>query len=1214
MNKRKRRFLIFTGAATLFILGWVFILLLLLPTLVNLEGVRKRITIEASRQLGGEVEIEELKVAYLPTPHIDIVEGKFVIPKKVEFSSKSLSLYPRIMPLFHKKVELKRVSLDSPLIVVHLKKRSPEEKAPPLEEKIGVALSLLAKRLPSLKVEIHGGELSLVSPDEAKAPIWMRGITGHIVYGFNRLKVSLKFSSSLSQEISLKSDLDIEKIEGTLKLALIYFKPHKLALLLMRRTPLNPVDSNINLTLNAHLHGLKEMEVAFHGDVPCLAFQPEGKRKMIMECGQLKGSLKRSEHKLKVSLDALELRYPGLKLSGWLEIDASKEHPQAALQVKGEDVNVKSVREVALNFLGEDKTVRKIFRIVRGGMAKEITYTFQGKKLKGAGKLNNILIRGELQQGTVVIPNNLLTVEQAGGEVEISKGTLRGKNLVGNVGKAHGSEGSLVLGLRGKEAPFHLEMKVKTDLDMVPDILKKFVKHRGFLRELALFKDVKGKAIGRLILGETINSIQPLIDLDHFAISSAYARIPYSVRITSGSFHYQKEYVSCENVIGKLGNSRFEKLTARLALSSPMTLKVDSMSGVLVMDELYPWLFSYKVISDVLKDFKGLKGRVMLSGLKMKGPLFRPAQWKFSLKGEVSDVKLDYSFFPDILKVKRGKINVDEVNLSFHQCDATVLDSSLMASGVLNDYIKGLKGIELKMDGRAHAKLAQWVYKLTDLSQEYRLKAPFDVKGGYLKYNSKETTFKGDLSLGERGSLSVDLGISPNMVQARRIIISNKEERCRLGVSVSPHMLKLSFKGKISRATLDGMLEKNLILKGWASGDFSLHMDLEAPGNSKAWGTLKVEGLEYLWGLKMPVMIERAAVNAQEKHIELGSFSISSKESSIGGSGSLDFSSERYLINLDAFSPYLAWADIESILLGESSSEKGKDAKIGGVIKLRALKFRYKDFVWDAIHAKLYLKDGEYRVVVDKADLCGMSTPGMVKYANGELSLSFSVKTADGDMDNTLTCFFEQKGLIEGKYSLDGQLYARGKEEPLAEHSKGKFHLYAEKGRIYRFNILSKILSVLNLMEISRGKVPDLTKEGFSYEKMEGEAVLKNGIIFIKEGVIDGSPMKIFTQGKVDAIKEELDLTVLVAPFKTVDVILRNIPLLGRVLTGKSGTFISVPLSVKGNWKDPKVIPIPPKAVGSGLLGIMKRTLELPVEVIKPVIPKETPPEKLHEE
>jgi hypothetical protein len=76
-------------------------------------------------------------------------------------------------------------------------------------------------------------------------------------------------------------------------------------------------------------------------------------------------------------------------------------------------------------------------------------------------------------------------------------------------------------------------------------------------------------------------------------------------------------------------------------------------------------------------------------------------------------------------------------------------------------------------------------------------------------------------------------------------------------------------------------------------------------------------------------------------------------------------------------------------------------------------------------------------------------------------------------------------------------------------------------------------------------------------------------------------------------------MTVLVAPLKTVDSVITRIPLVGDIL---GGSLISIPVSVKGDLKKPDVTILPPAAVGEGLLGIMQRTLELPVQVIQPFI------------
>ena len=104
----------------------------------------------------------------------------------------------------------------------------------------------------------------------------------------------------------------------------------------------------------------------------------------------------------------------------------------------------------------------------------------------------------------------------------------------------------------------------------------------------------------------------------------------------------------------------------------------------------------------------------------------------------------------------------------------------------------------------------------------------------------------------------------------------------------------------------------------------------------------------------------------------------------------------------------------------------------------------------------------------------------------------------------------------------------------------------------------------------------------------------------MKECSIDGVSMGIACEGNIDFAEKKMDLTVLVAPFKTVDRIVDIIPLVGHVLGGK---LISIPFRAKGDLKDPDVTPLPPMAVGSGVLGILERTLKLPITIIQPIFP-----------
>jgi hypothetical protein len=95
--------------------------------------------------------------------------------------------------------------------------------------------------------------------------------------------------------------------------------------------------------------------------------------------------------------------------------------------------------------------------------------------------------------------------------------------------------------------------------------------------------------------------------------------------------------------------------------------------------------------------------------------------------------------------------------------------------------------------------------------------------------------------------------------------------------------------------------------------------------------------------------------------------------------------------------------------------------------------------------------------------------------------------------------------------------------------------------------------------------------------------------------------MKIFSEGDVDLMDKELDLRVAVAPLKTVDFVVNKIPLVSYIL---GGSLVSITMSIKGDWADPTVSPLSTaSAIGSGLLGIIERTVKLPVKLVEPLAP-----------
>ena len=101
---------------------------------------------------------------------------------------------------------------------------------------------------------------------------------------------------------------------------------------------------------------------------------------------------------------------------------------------------------------------------------------------------------------------------------------------------------------------------------------------------------------------------------------------------------------------------------------------------------------------------------------------------------------------------------------------------------------------------------------------------------------------------------------------------------------------------------------------------------------------------------------------------------------------------------------------------------------------------------------------------------------------------------------------------------------------------------------------------------------------------------------------MNSSAMDLAFRGDMDALNDRMDLMMLASPFTITDRLIRLIPVAGYIL---GGTLISVPVKVDGPMADPKVRILPLSEIGSGIWGMMKRTLETPVKIMEPFVGEE---------
>lgn len=189
--------------------------------------------------------------------------------------------------------------------------------------------------------------------------------------------------------------------------------------------------------------------------------------------------------------------------------------------------------------------------------------------------------------------------------------------------------------------------------------------------------------------------------------------------------------------------------------------------------------------------------------------------------------------------------------------------------------------------------------------------------------------------------------------------------------------------------------------------------------------------------------------------------------------------------------------------------------------------------------------------------------------------------------------------IVTGTLSLQADVTARGATmADLRKSLLGHATLRFDDGKMRKFNVLSKVFSILNVSQLLKFQLPDMVKDGMPYSRITGTFAMSDGVISTEDLFIDSNAMNISTVGKIDLVREELAVTVGVQPLQTVDKVVNRIPIVGWILTGKEKHFITTYFEAKGKISNPTVTAIPVKSMSRGVFDIFKRVFQLPAKLI----------------
>ena len=230
-------------------------------------------------------------------------------------------------------------------------------------------------------------------------------------------------------------------------------------------------------------------------------------------------------------------------------------------------------------------------------------------------------------------------------------------------------------------------------------------------------------------------------------------------------------------------------------------------------------------------------------------------------------------------------------------------------------------------------------------------------------------------------------------------------------------------------------------------------------------------------------------------------------------------------------------------------------------------------------------RDGKAWLKFLKADFCNVI--GKIYYKRDEKKQWFFIKVpeTEGELLKLTACLYRgnlKRVSLEGSYHLKGFLYGEGKTD-FTEKNFGTFSLSARNGYIYRAPLLARILAFLSPIDLFKGKIPRLGSEALQYDKFQIKSFIYNSRIMFNKIFLSASGFRLFGEGEYDIKKDRLNLTFYASPFKTIDVIVENIPFIGKKILGKEKMLIFFPLKVSGTRKKISIIPLHPISLGKGI-------------------------------
>lgn len=940
------------------------------------------------------------------------------------------------------------------------------------------------------------------------------------------------------------------------------------------------------------------LHIGFTGSAPCLAFNQPGPP---LVCGFFQGYFTGNQKAFELKLSPVDMKYPEIKGEVFLQRSNQDYHLEAGIEA----LSFSQFREVLIKIVDE-KTIKEVFDIVKGGHFEKLTLQAQGKNLEDLINPQNIVISGLVKEGEITLADLPLTATNLEGKVSFDKGRLdfQGGALVEE--RISAEVKKLALSLLGKKETLGLSLAFNGEGKTLVEVTKRFLANKENLDKI----DVQGQVRGSLeVSGELRN---PEVSLSVRPEKTLLKIEPLRdwLNLKGGEISYQKERVYVKELEVAYGENLAKGISGELSLRD----KTFSLKGdyFFIKEPLiHELLGKNETLRQFFKDYNIKIEALKLDNLSYQGNIDRLTEENFldllrnlSLSGDVVALSFDAPFNNETLHILSPllRFSLKENRIKLIEGQVFSENSNLDISG---DY--DLKESLLSLKGKG--LLSKNLIKKLKITQ----KAPFALKDLPLSLQSFEFSYSQRDGINYQGrhligNLSVDGEIQKKEALSLKAEVSSEKNNFHFEFSASEDKVNFSYQGLADFQEISPLFEDPLIESGTLRGDFRAGFDLTKDLFARENLSLKkgLSGLMQRFLDERPVSLD-GALEIKDLKVKEG-FTISGRFSLItnqikGDNLSLEFDNSSlrgdlvltfgekvfdlkgnlYVDNLDLKGRV---ETIETEKEGPTYQELLRNLPLEGELKLEIARaiLPTSHEVRD-LQTKI-LKNGKiFRVEVPEIQFCRLNF--YAEYENNpEFQYLFvNLRPAKGDFLDLFSCLYPEempKIIFEGPFEMQGFFYTDG-EKGLFENSYGKVEALSNKGYVYRAPLLARVLGFLSPIDLFRGKVPNLENNLLPYDDLNLLGEFRNTSFQLDTFFLSAPGFRLFGNGALSFKDKKIGLTFLVSPFKTVDVILEHIPFINKWALGKERMLIYLPLEVVGTYDNPTIVPLHPASIGKGL-------------------------------